>query len=176
MYVQRKNLSPALTGLVLLISLLLAAASCTQAPVLPTAEEAEKAVLAREHAALDQWAAGNPIGLADIMAEDVTYFDDIAAHTRLDGIEELKKHLEWLDGKVPPHQYELIDPKVQVYGEVAILTLHYGPVDEEGNSKATWKATSVYNYRDGEWYGVHAHWSMIKAEEPAGEPAEEPAE
>ena len=98
------------------------------------------------------------------MAEDVTYFDDIAAHSRLDGIEELNKHLEWLDGKIPPHKYEIVDPKVQVYGEVAILTHQYHSTDAEGNPGTPWKATSVYRYMDGDWYSVHAHWSLVKAE------------
>ena len=122
----------------------------------------EQAILAQERRALDRWAEGNPLGYVDIDADDVTYFDDIGAHSRIDGIAALGDYFASLEGKIPPHRYELVDPKVQIYGDTAILTLRYAPSSPDGEPMARWKATSVYHQTAGEWRIVHAHWSMVK--------------
>lgn len=123
---------------------------------------AEQAILAQERRALDQWSAGKPAGYAQVQAEDVTYFDDIGALRRVDGLPAVKKYLKSLEGKIPPHRYEVVDPKVQVYGDVGILTFRYEPSGEDGSPLPPWKATSVYRRIGDEWRTVHAHWSMIK--------------
>jgi ketosteroid isomerase-like protein len=123
---------------------------------------AEQAILAQERKALDQWAQGNPLGYLDVDASDVTYFDDIAAHTRIDGLEAMRNYFTSLAGKIPVHRYEVIDPKVQLYGEVGILTFRYHPSTLDGKPLGRWKATSVYRLTDGKWRIVHAHWSTVK--------------
>ena len=124
--------------------------------------QAEQAILAQERRALDQWAQGNPLGYLDVDAGDVTYFDDIAAHSRIDGLDAMRDYFTSLAGQIPVHRYEVIDPKVQVYGEVGILTLRYHPSTVEGQPLGRWKATSVYRLTDGTWRIVHAHWSTVK--------------
>jgi ketosteroid isomerase-like protein len=121
---------------------------------------AEEDILAQERLGLDRWAAGDPEGYAHSAAEDVTYFDDIGAANRIEDLEEWRGYLASLE--IPPHQYELIDPKVQVYGDVGILTLHFHGLGPEGEVLVRWKATSVYRYDAGAWHTVHAHWSLIK--------------
>jgi hypothetical protein len=68
---------------------IVAGASCAATP----GESVEETVLALERRALDQWAAGNPQGYAQDVAEDVTYFDDIAAATRVSGREAWRTYL-----------------------------------------------------------------------------------
>ena len=148
-------------NLLVLLPIVLIIASCTSEPILPTEEEATKSVLAKEQEALDQWSAGNPGDITIHMSRDVTYMDDIGAHSRLNGFEEVQNYLSSLDGMIPPHSYEIQDSKVQVYGDIAVLTLRYqGSVD--GQESTPWKATSVYHYTDGDWKVVHAHWSLVK--------------
>jgi len=65
-------------------------------------------------------------------------------------------------GQIPEHPYEIIDPKVQVYGGLGILTLRYHPFSLDGEPLTPWKATTVYRHTNGEWCLVHAHWSMVK--------------
>jgi len=122
----------------------------------------EQAILAQERRALDRWAQGNPLGYLDIDADDVTYFDDIGAQSRIDGIEAMRNYFTSLKGKVPAHRYEVVDPKVQVYGDIGILTLRYDAYATDGKPLAQWKATSVYRRIGGEWRIVHAHWSVLK--------------
>jgi ketosteroid isomerase-like protein len=124
--------------------------------------DATREILAQERRALDQWAQGNPLGYLDIDAPDVTYFDDIGAHSRVDGLEAMRAYLVSLQGRIPPHHYELIDPLVQQYGDVGILTLHFQARSLEDQPLARWKATSVYRRVDGGWRIVHAHWSLVK--------------
>jgi hypothetical protein len=123
-------------------------------------ENAEEDILAQERAGLDRWAAGEAVGYAHSAAEDVTYFDDIAAADRIEGLDAWRSYLEALE--IPPHSYELIDPKVQVYGDIGILTLHYHGLGPDGEVLSRWKATSVYRHQAGVWRTVHAHWSLIK--------------
>ena len=124
--------------------------------------DTEQAILAQERRALDQWAQGNPLGYLDIDAGDVTYFDDIGANSRIDGIEAMRDYFTSLKGKIPAHRYEVVDPKVQVYGDIGILTLRYNAYAADGKLLARWKATSVHHRIENEWRIVHAHWSTVK--------------
>lgn len=131
---------------------------------------ADQAIVAQEERALAQWAEGNPLEYLTIVADDVTYLDDLGAHTRIDGTEALRAYFTSLRGKIKPHRYELLEPKVQLYGDIGILTLHYRASTIDGQPVAHWKATSVYRRVSGEWRIVHAHWSLVKGKEagPAG--------
>ena len=120
-------------------------------------------VLARERQALDQWSQGNPRGYADVISEDITYVDDIGAQRRKVGGSEMRAYLATLEGQIPPHRYAIADPKVQRYGDIAILSFRYEPSGDDGAPLTPWKATSVYRREDdGEWRIVHGHWSMMK--------------
>ena len=158
-----------------LLSFVLIIGSCTSEPDIPSEEETTKSVIAKEREALDQWSAGNPDDFSINMAEDVTYMDDIGAHSRLNGFEEVQSYLSSLDGMIPPHSYEMQNPRVQVYGNVAILTFWYlGSVD--GQAGAPWKATSVYYFADEDWKMVHANWSRVKEQPEVEEEAPEVSE
>ena len=132
----------------LLLSIFMLFASCTMQQNTQTQEEVEQAILALERQALDQWAAGNPIGFSESFAEDVTYFDDIGAHMRMVGLEAMKTYLASLDGQIPPHEYEIVDPNVQIYGDIAIRTLRYRDIGESFSVKRYHipdKFTSIFN-------------------------------
>ena len=145
------------------LALVVSLSSCaeTQPPEQPIANAAED-ILAQERLALDQWAAGNPQGYAHSATDDVTYFDDIAAANRIEGREAWLSYLASLP--IPPHSYEILNPKVQIYGNTGILTLHFQGIGPEGERWQPWKATSVYRYDEGVWRQVHANWSLIKEE------------
>jgi ketosteroid isomerase-like protein len=121
-----------------------------------------QAVLARERQALDRWSAGDPAGYVTFAAEDISYFDDIGAQARLDGIGDVRAYLASLDGKIPPHRYEVVEPRVQLCDDVAVLTFRYHPYGPDGQPLTRWKATTVYRRDAGEWWTIHAHWSMLK--------------
>ena len=132
-------------------------------------EEIEKTILSLEKKALDNWAKGDPIRFSDNFSEDATYFDDIGAYQRLDSIDEINNYFQSLDGKIPHHKYKLEDQKVQIYDDVAILTLWYRSSTLDNEPGALWKASSVYRLIDGEWKVVHANWSLVKEDNKSEE-------
>jgi len=146
----------------LLLAILLIFTSCAVKQNKLTQEDVEKAILAHEHQMWDGWSAGDPLGFAKSFADDATYFDDIGAQTRLDGREEIKKYLATFEGKIPPHRYVMEDPKVQRYGDVAILTFRYHSIMPDSKPVPPWKVTDVYRLINNEWKIVHAHWDQVK--------------
>ena len=62
---------------------------------------------------------------------------------------------------------EMINPKVQVYGDTAILTYNYAGVQREKDGKVTpnaAKSTRVYSKVGGKWMLVHANFAPAGTE------------
>ena len=71
-------------------------------------------------------------------------------------------------GKISIDRFDMIDPRVQRYGDIAILTFNivdYGAQLSGGpKSTARWNTTEIYQRIDGQWKIVHSHWSYTKPE------------
>jgi uncharacterized protein (TIGR02246 family) len=125
-------------------------------------------LVAIERSALDGWIQLDPSGYLRLFVPEVTYFDP-TTNTRLNGLEAMRMRLAPIkELKLPfTHpRYEMIDPKVQRHGDVAILTfnlINYGR-PEKGKEKivARWNSTEVYSRMEGKWRIIHSHWSCIK--------------
>jgi ketosteroid isomerase-like protein len=141
----------------------LSGTSCT----LVADDYSPESIIALERGALDRWGKGDPQGYYEIMASEETYFDPIT-EKRLDGLAVLKAHIAPFDGKIAIDHYEVIDPKVQHDGNVAVLTFNL--VDsgariagvDQGTQR--WNSTEVFQRIDGKWKIVHSHWSYVKPE------------
>jgi hypothetical protein len=81
-------------------------------------------ILALERAALDRWGKGDPGRFLDLSAAGVTYFDPFTEH-RLDGHAALSAWYEPIRGKIQIDRDEIADPRVQVVGDIAILTFRF---------------------------------------------------
>jgi ketosteroid isomerase-like protein len=126
-------------------------------------DDAATEIIETERALLDRWSAGDPAGYASAAAADITYFDDMGATQGLRGADALRAYAAGLAGQIPAHEYEMVEPTVQVVGDVGVLTFRYHP-SKDGEALTQWKTTSVYR-REGEgWSQIHAHWSMQKGE------------
>lgn len=121
----------------------------------------EDAVFAQARKDLDRWASGDTAGYAQAAADDVTYFHNGPALPRIDGKKAFRDYLATLQGEIPVHTYELLDPKVQLYGSVGILTMCYRALSPDGAVVAVARGTTVYRASDGAWEMVHAHWSDL---------------
>lgn len=121
-------------------------------------------ILSHEREALDNWSNGNPHGYFKHAANDITYFDDIGAQNRMEGLEAWDTYAKTLKEMIPPHKYEMVNPLVQVYGDMAILSYHYHPFTLDGEPSTKWRASVVYSNING-WKMVHAHWTMEKVQE-----------
>ena len=127
-------------------------------------------LIALERSALDRWITFDPQGYLDLYAPDVLYFDP-NQERRVDGLEALKKVVEPIKkfkGAIKEPRYEMIAPRAQQYGDIALLTfnlINYGRVSEEPETVlARWNSTEVYRRIDGKWKIIHSHWSYIKPE------------
>ncbi len=130
-----------------------------------THQNADKEIIALERSALDKWSQSDTHGYIDISADDVTWFDFTPGkQLRIEGIEAIRNFLEPMGKEIPPHKYALANPKVQLYGNTAILTYHWNASTPDGQPIPSWKATSVYNWKDGKWSMVHCHYSIVQAE------------
>ncbi len=121
-------------------------------------------IIACERAALERWGRGDPGGFAGISADEVTYFDP-GTEKRIDGIGSLRQHYAPIEGKIKVERYEMLDPKVQVHGDTAVLTFNlidYTARPEGSRGEDHWNATEVYRRINGRWKIIHTHWSYTK--------------
>jgi ketosteroid isomerase-like protein len=116
-------------------------------------------VLAMEQVALERWGKGDPDAYLDITADDVSYFDPFL-NQRIDGIESLKKWYGAFRGRIRIAFDEIAQPRVQVIGDTAILTMQF--ISHSSVGKARWNCTEVYQERSEGWRIVHTHWSPTR--------------
>ncbi len=117
-------------------------------------------ILALETVALDAWNRGNPTPYLELLSPDITYFDPFL-EKRKNGFESMRIFYEGLRGKGETDRYEMVDPVVQLYGSVAVLTYHLHSY--AGGIHYPWNCTEVYRQQEnGKWQIVHNHWSFIR--------------
>ena len=152
-------------GILFLLSLSAAAfiSSCASS----SADYSPEKIIALERAALDRWGKGDTQGYLDLYAGEVTYFGP-GTDKRVDGLAALEKLIAPVAGKISIERSEMIDPKVQRVGDLAVLT--FNVIDHgsqfAGGPKRTvrWNSTEVYQRINGSWKIVHSHWSVINPE------------
>lgn len=124
-----------------------------------TTQVAEE-VLALERAALDRWGKGDPDGPLEITAPEVTYFDPFVER-RVDGLAALSGLYEPIRGKIHIERDEIVEPRVQVAGDAAVLTFRF--ISEGSEGVMRWNCTEVYQRFGAEWKIIHSHWSFTNA-------------
>jgi ketosteroid isomerase-like protein len=99
----------------------------------------------------------------------VTYIDPGLTEP-VRGLGAYREYLEQFAGKISYDRSEFINPRVAVYGELAVLTYNYisTVLGEEGEvvSQTPWNSTEVYALLAGEWRIIHTHWSFIEQKPP----------
>jgi len=150
-----------LIGGALAVALLFVASGCGAA----RDDYSPDAIVALEKGALDRWGKGDPAGYLELMAADETYFDP-NTEKRIDSLEAFRGYLAPFVGKIKIERIEMIDPKVQRVGDIAVLTFNlndYGASIGDGpKSDAHWNSTEVYQRIDRRWKIVHSHWSYVR--------------
>jgi hypothetical protein len=116
-------------------------------------------VLALERQAMDGWLTGNPDPQLAITDPQITYIHAVV-DKRLEGLPALKELYEQYRGRPLFDSYEILNPKVQAIGDVAVLT--YQPLRRNGSQTTYWNATQVYCKKKEGWRVIHTHWSAVK--------------
>ncbi len=125
-------------------------------------------IIALERAALDRWGNGDPQGYLETYAPDITYFDP-SRERRLDGLATITEYYLPITGKIKVDRYEMIGPKVQRQGDMAVLTYNLASHIKGSDGKPAvvrWNSTEVYARMEGKWKIVHSHWSYTNLERP----------
>ena len=133
--------------------------------VAQTNDQAAKEVIAVTKA---QWAAQSAKKPASVwmktVADEYTEFSP-ASPTRLDG-KALNGRLgdALSSGSGESIADEMVNEKVQVYGDVAILSYNYVGLTKDKDGKVEpflAKSTRVYVKKDGKWMLVHANFASV---------------
>jgi ketosteroid isomerase-like protein len=77
----------------------------------------------------------------------------------------MRKLLLPITGKIKIDRYEMIGPKLQQYGDIAVLSysLNNHVTAPDGQPRVVrWNSTAVYVRQGGRWRSVHSHWSYIR--------------
>ena len=119
-------------------------------------DEIAAQILALEKSGLDGWLAGDPGPQLAIADPQITYFHAVVEQ-RLDGLPALKELYERYRGTPLFDSYRILTPKVQVAGEVAVLT--YVLAQHTGTATSFWNATQVYQKGKDGWRVIHSHFS-----------------
>src|ERR1041384_1274926 len=89
-------------------------------PLTPAAGDGKvDPIVALERGALDRWGRGDPGGYLELYARDVTYLHP-QGEKRIDGLAAMRQALEPIKGLVKIDNYEMIAPRVDRAGDVAI--------------------------------------------------------
>jgi hypothetical protein len=135
---------------------IVAALFATPAPAAPRPDTASE-IIALERAALDGWLAGNPEPSLALSDPEITYFH-VMTEKRVDGLPALKAVVEPFRGRRLYVSYDMLDPKVQVGGDMAVLT--YILLRHTASAASRWNATQVYQKKAAGWRVIHTHWSQ----------------
>ena len=121
--------------------------------------DTEEEIIALEKAALARWGNGDPAGFLEISAPDIVYFDPYVPR-RVDGWEALNECYQPIWGKIRFDRFELLNPNVQVTGDIAVLTFNY--VSFTGEECDRWNCTEVYRRDPQGWRIIQTHWSYTE--------------
>jgi len=124
------------------------------------AQKPEELIISKERAALDRWKTGDTFGFVDVAADEITYFDP-EIEKRCDGIQAFRDYMGSFRGTFSFPSYDLLKPKVQMYGDTGVLTFNFVGHSKDGKADR-WNTTEVYRLIKGDWRLASSHWSHTK--------------
>lgn len=136
------------------------------APGQGLAQAEARAIIALERGALDRWGRGDPQGFLEIYASEITYFDPFR-NRRVNSLAAMRALLAPVTGMVKVERYDMIDPTVQLHGDVAVLSYNLASYVKQpgGDSMVVrWNSSSVYRREGATWRAIHSHWSYTQPE------------
>ena len=138
-------------------------AMCVALPALAADDIAAK-LIATERAALDGSDRGDVGAFLKLSAPDIVYMDP-GQERPIVGIADLAAYYQkvFIPENKPTCAGEMLNTRVQVMGDTAVLTFNYNVKKIEGGAIVRrWNAVEVYSKRSGEWRIVNTHWSFTQ--------------
>lgn len=124
-----------------------------------SAQEVLDTLLSQERAALDPYyGQSDPSTYVAMFADKVTTFDPWSNGRMDDGAATY--NLMGFAGSIPAVAYEIVNPRVDLYGDAALFTFNVELTNPVGETVAVWNTTEVHHRTNGGWELVHCHWSF----------------
>lgn len=136
------------------------AATASAAPTTQT--DIAGQIIAREKAAVAAWQRKDKAFYADLLADDSTYFSPMNPYLETDPKVNFLPKFEEFTEMFKYINQQMHNPRVQVYGDTAILTYNQAAMINMAGRviNYTGKMTSVYVKQGNTWRVVHGHESM----------------
>ncbi|HEX2917466.1 MAG TPA: DUF4440 domain-containing protein [Edaphobacter sp.] len=122
-------------------------------------KDASEKIIRMEREALERWIHGDPDGVLALYDPEIVYFDPFQPQ-RLNGFDKVRDYYNSFRGQVQFDRYELIEPEVQIDGNMAVLTFNF--VSYKGAEENRWNATEVYRLSNNQWRIIQSHWSLTQ--------------
>jgi ketosteroid isomerase-like protein len=119
-------------------------------------------IIAREKASVEAWQRKDKAFYADLLADDSTYFNSFSPYLDADPKTNFMPRFEQYAEMFKYNDFQMYNPRVQVYGDTAVLTYN-SSVSATFNGQPlnyTAKMTVVYVKQGNTWRVVHGHESM----------------
>jgi len=119
-------------------------------------------IIAREKASVEAWRRKDKAFFADFLTDDSTYFNSFNPYLETDPKTNMLPKFEQIAEMFKMLDFQMYNPRVQVYGDTAILTYNSSAtVNMAGRvMHYTGKMTSVYLKQGDTWRVVHGHESI----------------
>jgi ketosteroid isomerase-like protein len=119
-------------------------------------------IIAREKAGFEAWQRKDKAFFSDYLSDDATYFGMQSPYLETDPKVNFLPKFERMVEQFNIIDFQMYNPRVQVYGDVAILTYNHAVMANISGQPInyTGKMTAVYVKQGATWRVVHGHESI----------------
>ena len=119
-------------------------------------------IIAREKGSFEAWQRKDKAYFADFLTDDATFFSWMNPYLETDPKANFLPKFEQYAEMMKFNDYAMYNPRVQVYGDTAVLTYNSSISASFGGQPINYtaKVTSVYVKQGNTWRVVHGHESM----------------
>lgn len=145
------------------IGLILLAVNSTAAET--SEQQIAAQIIAREKASVEAWQKKDKAFYNEFLADDATFFSSESPYLETDPKENFFPKFDQYSDMFKINDFQMHNPRVQVYGDTAILTYNGSTSVTFGGQPMNYtsKVTSVYVKQGNIWRVVHAHETMNPA-------------
>jgi ketosteroid isomerase-like protein len=123
------------------------------------------AIIAREKGSFEAWQRKDKAYFADFLADDATMFSWMSPYLEIEPKVNFLPKFEQYAEMIKFNDFGMYNPRVQVYGDTAVLTYNSSISASFGGQPINYtaKVTTVYAKQGNTWRVVHGHESMNPA-------------
>jgi ketosteroid isomerase-like protein len=145
------------------VGLILLAVNSTSAET--SEQQIAAQIIAREKASIEAWQKKDKAFYTDFLTDDATFFSSESPYLETDPKQNFLPKFDQYTEMFKINDFQMHNPRVQVYGDTAILTYNSTVSVSFGGQPLNYtaKVTSVYVKQGNTWRVVHAHETVNPA-------------